>query len=475
MSRMWRIAGQEWREARRNGRGWWTTGLSALLVLAALFSGARQFQQVREEQRTAADGERAVWLAQKPKSPHSAAHHGFFVFQPVSPLAAFDPGTLEYVGQIRHLEAHGETLPRFTPAEDKPSMRQLPMLTPASTLQMVLPLLLVVLLHRVISEERESGRLGLILSQGISHRALLTGKLLGGIMPLSVAMAVAATGLGLVLTLADWGPWADVLPRALGIAAVHTAWLVIFACVVVVVSARTATSRAALVACVALWLGTAVIGPRVAVEVATHMAPSLTPQEFLAALREVDKERPSYWEDLVPAATARLLARYGVTRPEDLPVSPASVAQLDQEDDDTARVGRVFDTLRASHEAQERWLARLAWFTPLVSIRQLSSAMAGTDAWHAREFARRAEAYRRQAVRLLNEDSVRHNTGDFLETGVRHEGDARLWSSIPPFEDRPPFVTDVLSVNRSHVAVVVLWTLVAVALVSKAARRLRVS
>jgi ABC-2 type transport system permease protein len=242
---------------------------------------------------------------------------------------------------------------------------------------------------------------------------------------------------------------------------------------VLLMSIRAASSRSALLVGLALWLGALVVGPRLAIEAATRLAPAPTPQEFLAALRDADRARPSYWEDLVPAATARLLSQYGVSRPEDLPVSPASVAQLDQEDDDTVRVGRVFEALYASHADQEWWLARFAWVTPILSVRQLSSAMAGTDAWHARHFAEQAEQYRRRAVRLLNEDSVRHNKGDFLKTGVRHEGDARLWASIPPFDGRPAKALDVLAVNRSHAVVLTAWSLLTILLTGIAAGRLR--
>jgi ABC-2 type transport system permease protein len=112
--------------------------------------------------------------------------------------------------------------------------------------------------------------------------------------------------------------------------------------------------------------------------VVTRAHPAPTPQEFLAALREAEKSRPSYWEDLVPAARTRLLAQYGVTREEDLPISPASAAMLDQEDDDSARVGREFERLNRIHEAQEHAVGRFVWFLPMLAVQRLSMAAAGT-------------------------------------------------------------------------------------------------
>ncbi len=475
MSYIWIIARHQWREMVRDGRALWTSMLLVALTASAVASGASHLRQVRAEQEAAARSEREVWLTQKPKSPHTAAHHGFFVFQHVLPLAAFDPGVLDYVGSVRHLEAHGEKLARFTPAEDRPAVRQFPWLSAAQTWQVIVPLLLVVLLYGAIAQDRDSGTLMLVLSQGVPSRLIAAGRTVGALLPVLAAGIVTAFIVARVVAGAEQQCDVEVWLRAAMAGIVHLCWLLLFACAVLTISARARTARQALVVSLSLWMGMAVLGPRLAVEMAVRMAPVPSPQQFLAALREADKDRPSYWEDLVPAATARLLTEYGVMRVEDLPVSPASVAQLDQEDDDTARVGRVFERLTAQHEAQERIVTRLSWLVPLLAVRQISAAMTATDAWHARRFAQHAEDYRRRAVRLLNEDSVRHNTGDFLQTGVRHEADERLWSQIPPFEYSIPAAAELARVHALAIGALACWLVLAVTGAVWATRRLAIA
>jgi ABC-2 type transport system permease protein len=450
------VARREWLEMTRDRRAWWVALLLCVLVLSSVGVGFQQLQRLRLERDTALTVERQVWLTQDRKTPHNAAHHGFYVLQPLSVLAAVDPGLLDYVGHVRHLEAHGEKLPKFTPAEDRPAIRQFPLLTAAATLQIVVPLILVMLLHGVFAAERESGTLRMVLSSGVSARQLGLGKAIGVTLPLVVSLAIAALIMIAVVAFGSESP-AGVLTRLAVGAASYGVWLTIFAAVVLLISSRSQTAGQALLTSVAVWFLLTILGPKIAVEAATRMHPAPTPQEFLAALREAEKSRPSYWEDLVPAARTRLLSQYGVAREADLPISPASMAMLDQEDDDTARVGRELERLNRIHEAQERVAGRFALFLPTLAVQRISMATSGTDAPASRDFAQQAETYRRRAVRVLNEDSAKNDTSDFLETGIRYEAGLDLWARVPAFEYQPPSLSTVLGAHAADAVALSLW------------------
>lgn len=454
------VARREWMELTRDHRVWWVALLLCALTTASVTIGFQQLRRLEVERATAIEIERQVWLTQERKTPHSAAHHGFYVFQPMSVLAAIDPGLLDYVGHVRHLEAHGEKLPKFTPAEDRPAARQFPLLTAALTLQVVVPLILVMLLYGTLADERESGTLRMLLSSGITPGALGFGKVIGSLTPLTVGLLIAGAVALAVVSVADSGASARLLPRVAIVAISYATWLIIFVEIILLVSSRSRSGRQALLISIAAWFILTVLGPKLAVETATRIHEAPSPQQFLAALREAEKSRPSYWEDLVPAARTRLLAQYGVQRVEDLPVSPASAALLDQEDDDSARVEREFERLNRIHEAQEQLIGRFGWILPMVAVQRISMAAAGTDAQSARDFARQAEDYRRRAVRILNEDSVAHDTSDFLTTGVRYEADQQLWASVPPFQYQAPTLTTVFHAHGSDTVGLALWLVI---------------
>ena len=65
-------------------------------------------------------------------NPHAAAHYGAFVFKPVQPLSAIDPGLDPFVGVFVFLEAHKQQLARYRPIEDAAPTRRLGLLTPAT-------------------------------------------------------------------------------------------------------------------------------------------------------------------------------------------------------------------------------------------------------------------------------------------------------------------------------------------------------
>jgi ABC-2 type transport system permease protein len=312
------------------------------------------------------------------------------------------------------------------------------------------------MLHGVFAGERESGTLRMVLGAGVSARELGIGKAVGATSPVLISLAVAALVTTVVVVLGSESP-APLLARLAIGAATYGVCLMVFAALVLLVSSRSKTAGQALLSSVTIWFVLAILGPKVAVETAERLHPAPTPQEFLAALREAEKSRPSYWEDLVPAARARLLSQYGVTREEDLPVSPASMAMLDQEDDDTARVRREFERLNRIHEAQESVVGRFALFLPTLAVQRISMAVSGTDARGSRDFAQQAEAYRRRAVRVLNEDSAKNDTSDFLKTGIRYEAGPDLWARVPAFQYHPPTLAMVLGAHRGDALSLSIW------------------
>ena len=99
-------------------------------------------------------------------NPHAAAHYGAFVFKPVQPLSAIDPGLDPFLGVFVFLEAHKQQLARHRPIEDATPTRRLGQLTPASAALVLLPLLVVSLTFSSFAGERDQGTLRPLLALG---------------------------------------------------------------------------------------------------------------------------------------------------------------------------------------------------------------------------------------------------------------------------------------------------------------------
>ena len=175
------IIRKEFTETMRDGRV--RTAAVALLLLlgGSLLYGVRQTRVLAAERETARQVTRSHWLSQAPKNPHSAAHYGIYAFKPRATLATIDDGVDPYVGVTTWLEAHKQNKYQFRPAQDATSAQRFGALTAATTLQLLVPLLIVLLGFSAFAGEREQGTLRQVLSLGVRPATLGAGKALAWI------------------------------------------------------------------------------------------------------------------------------------------------------------------------------------------------------------------------------------------------------------------------------------------------------
>lgn len=440
-------------------RGYWLLfGLFALLVLcAAALNGVRQ-QRERARQSDLQTLVRAQWEGQPERHPHRVAHYGTFAFKPPGPLAAFDPGVDSYAGRSLYLEAHRQNAANFAEAGELSSAFRLGELSLAFVLQLVLPLVVVALGHRAVAADAESGRLRLLVAQGLAPRPLLFGKLAGLAAALVPFLAVAAVA-SLAALAADPAFRADLsgLPRlaAVGAAlALHTlAWLGL----TLWVSARARTAAAACAWLVTGWIAAALVVPRAAAAVAAALHPLPDKSSFAAAVaEEVRRQGDSHNPDDPHFARfrAETLARHGVAKIEDLPVNYGALVMAHGEQLAAEAFARHFEALADLQFAQAAVLARAAWFAPTLAARSLTAAAAGTDLRAQLAFQRAAERYRYTFVQHLNElhrDKIAYRGDRDQKLSPDH------WRRMPDFA--PPAIpfAAALAGTGSAWAVLLAW------------------
>ena len=77
------------------------------------------------------------------------------------------------------------------------------------------------------------------------------------------------------------------------------------------------------------------------------------------------------------------------------------------------------------------------WLMPLLAVRALSAAMAGTDFAHHRDFTTAAEQQRRVIQDIVSADLVAHaDTQEHLH--FSYQASPSLWARVPPFRYQPP-------------------------------------
>lgn len=466
------IAQKEVREALRDGRFRLAFAtVFALLVVAGLV-GWHAWQREAAVRREAQAEDRRIWQTQGPVNPHSAAHFGRYISKPASPVAFVDRGLDPYLGEAARLEAHTQTPNRHRPIDDAPALARFGELTAATVLQLLVPLLIVLLTYGAFAEERERGTLRHVLSLGVSPRALAAGKALGlGASLLVLLVPVALLGAGVLLL----GPDGRLsLPRLLLLSLAYLAYFTAFAALGVAISARARSARAALATLLAFWVVNGLLMPRLAADAASRVYPLPSTEAFFDRLttdmrKGLDGHDPT--DARVEALKQRVLAQYQVTRVEDLPINFDGLALQESEEHGNPVLDHHYGHLWMQYARQERVQQALSVVgAPLLALRSVSMALAGTDLAAHRHFTEQAEQYRRRFVRELNLHMAEHSRhGDW-----DWKADASLYATMADFSYTPPSLRAVGLQAWPAAALLSLWMLGACGVAALAVRRLPV-
>src|ERR1700682_6421745 len=144
--RVFTVARHECRRYLRDRRTVWASGLFAALFVMSLAGGWTEHRRVVAANHREAIAERSRWLNQGNKRPELAGDQGVVVFQSISPLTIFDPGTLPYVSSSLLLDADHEYSFTARAAEFSNTLRHLGRFTPAMFAEVLAPLLIALLL-----------------------------------------------------------------------------------------------------------------------------------------------------------------------------------------------------------------------------------------------------------------------------------------------------------------------------------------
>lgn len=471
---LWSIARAELSLQLRDGR----LVLAALALLAALLAAAVtgwvQFERSEAERTHFVAEAREQWLNQGERHPHRAAHFGAYVAKPELSLAMFEPGLRPFAGQTLWLEAHDRPAFANIPSEDDLTLGTgLGVVSGSTILQMLGGLLALVMASLAIVRERETGVLRQILAQGISPAIWVGGKLLGLAaalaIPLAPAALVALTG---TIVAAPAAERVNVALRSLGLIGADALLLVTLLMIGLAISALSRSSRAALIAALALWAATFVLAPRAAATLAERLAPTPTIEQYYNVVKEEFGNgfdaRGGYMKQLAALEQATL-KQYGVAKLDDLPTGFSGI-RMKHLDAWSAEVdNREFARLEATYARQGGIRLGVSLLAPFVAARSVSQGMAGMDWAHYRDFLKAAERYRRAFGSQMNELLQSRVRGARWET----DGTNVDWARVAPFAYANPAASFAFHAQAGFLAVLLGWLLLAAAGLTLTTRRLR--
>lgn len=475
MSAVRLIARDELRLMARNRVAVIAFVLLVLLTLAAVLSSWAHQRGIAELRARHAAAAEQAFDAQPDRHPHRVVHYGTFIFRPLSPLAAFDPGVDAFTGNSMFLEGHRQNTANFGDVRQSSLLIRFGQLTPAFVLQIVAPLLLIFLGYGALARERERGTLRLLMLQGVGRGALVRGK--GAALGIVALLAGLPAMIGFALIAGQ--PGAQFLPM-LTIAFGYFAYLALWVVVILLVSALARRSRDALLALVAIWAVTVVLLPRVVPDVANAAVPLRNRmQTDVAIARDLRKLGDTHNPDDPHYAAFKqsVLDRYGVSRVEDLPLNYKGVLAVEGERLTSSLFDRYTGESYAAQQRQNALVDTAGILSPAIALRSLSMAAAGTDFAGHRRFLDQAEGYRYDLVQRLNRMQATDVTyaDDIAEdpgADRRKRVDAGNWRQMPDFRFDGPDGAVLARAALPGLSILIVWLAVAAALLALATRRL---
>lgn len=451
---------------RRDKRAFGSLAALGLLILIAFFAHATANLQGDRAKAQVAAAERARWVGQGEKDPHSAAHYSIFAFKPSPPLAALDPGAEPFVGQSVWLEAHHQNDMLYRPQQNASTLQRAAFANPTALLTGFAPLVVFLLAFTLVAQDRERGGLRLALGAAIRPSRLVLARALAVWSSASAILVVPVALAALAWTAAQGRLDADVALRLLSWTAIVSTYLGVAALAAVLACLKAASPRLALAVLFGAWITLALVAPRVLDGAVDALAPLPSTQ---SVKQQIASDAPAFWSDEQNARNRQaLMARYGVDRYEDIP-NPR-MAELDlMERHSHAVFDRVLGGFYGRVAAQDDLFAKLSLLSPAAAAQSLSAAAAGSDFSHHRHFIDSAELYRRNLVNAMNADGMAHSA----HGTERHLNDETLWSAVPPFAYRPPVLGERSAIAAPALLALLAWLLATLAALQLTARSLK--
>lgn len=467
------IARDEWRFWQRTKLAASILFIGVLLTLVSAVVNTIEMQHATHEREHLQQTSENRFLEQPDRHPHRMVHYGHYVFRAPTPLSIIEPGVDTYTGTSIFLEGHRQNSAMFAEQRQASGMTRFSSLTPSFLLQVLVPLFLILIGYASVTREREAGTLNIMITQGINLWHLLMGKyfaLVGSgllmLLPLIIAAAFTAVTGESVLAASSF---------VLG----YFLYILIWAGIVLAVSASSKRNSTSFATLLSLWVVLCILLPRIGSFSAVTITPSQGKLEAdFAVLEELRKlgDGHNAADPAFEQLKKNLLSKYQVDKIEDLPVNfRGAVAQYSEAK--LTKVLNKFAEQRMDEELSQAQTARqFGWLTPTTAIRSFSMMVAGTSLETHHRFLREAEALRFEFVQGLNQ--IHQDKLSYAADMNRHNDDkgARLdssnWQLLSSFSFKPASAETRLTRSLPYATQLLFWTLVVLALLRLATRRM---
>ena len=435
-------------------------GIMMVLLIYAVYSGVGYHDQnhFRTDHQEKA---RESWEGNPDKHPHRMAHFGTFAFRLKHPLSTFDFGIESYTGNAVFLEAHRQNMVNFSEAGFSTGLLRFGELSMAMILQVILPLIIFFIGYAAVAADRENGTLKVLLTQGASWKEILFGRSLG-LFIIAFLFVLPFIVIATIFLAVENHAAGDQWIRLGVLAASYFVFTAILSLITISVSAKSQSSKTALVKLLGLWLVMIVLLPRVTQSLGAYFHPSPSKLEFRAAIeKEViefgDSHNPN--DPHFAALRDSVLKANNVDSVSKLPFNYGGLVMSEGEKISAQIYSKHHRRLLSLYRNQNQLSRSLALVNPYLAIKNLSMALSGTDFESYADFQNQAEDYRYQLAQKMNELQIKYISPTRVSgsEGSVHVVERSEWEAFPDFQQQFVSIKQTLRIEALAIASLLLW------------------
>lgn len=465
---MWQIIKNEWRFLVRNKIFLGISiGYFAILILSIYFGNLENNAQ-KSTTNIAKNHLRQQWVSLDEINPHSVAHYGTYIFKSSNLLSSLDEGVNSVTGNVIKVEGHVQNEIVHSAASQTQVVSRFGKLKSSLLLQYIVPLLLIFLAFNSISSEKQSGRLKLFILQGAKPTKLILAKTLsvwcyGFLLLILVVITYAFLNFDNLNS--------EILSRTLLFFITYLLYYFILTGLTVFFSVKWQNATLGLTTMLGIWILWTIFLPNILMSSVENWYPLPTRNEFKTAMTEdrakgLDGHNPS--DERGKELEKKVLKEYKVDSLHKLPINFDGIRMQADEEYGNIVWDKHFGSNKAIMRQQKNSFQLAGVLNPFVSLQNFSMGFAATDNLHHQEFLLQVENYRRNFIRMLNDE---HTFGGSKTGNWGWKADNAFFKSVPDFDYKLTKIDTVMANYFIDILLLVVWSLFVVFLLIFASKK----
>ena len=371
-----------------------------------------------------------------------------------------DDGISGITGNVLKLEGHIQNEIVYSEASQSISISKFGKLKSSLVLQYVIPLFLIFLAFSSISSEKETGRLKLLIFQGISLFKLIFSKSISiwlyGVFLLFITITIQA-----LFSTID----SETIQRLIFIFISYSCYYFIISCLTTYFSSAFKNNTSALSSILAIWILWTIFLPKIWGNAVEKIYPLPSRQNFKSKMKEdrakgIDGHNPS--DQRREQLKNKYLVEYNVDSLKQLPINFDGIVMQADEEYGNLVWDKHFGNNYSIFQKQKRLYQISGLLNPFSSLQNLSMGFCGNDMIHHLDFLKKAEEYRRYLVKSLND---KHAFGGSKTGNWKWSADNTFFRSVEKFEYKTPKIGDQIGHYVIDIFFLLFWVMITTLLI----------